>query len=133
MFLSCEDLSISSFHRSANMWIFIYLKSLLRKNCSFTFFLIFARVRCSSGPFCRFPGMITEWRRVSITTLWSLLIEKTICYFWVIRIFPLNGAKVQSLSFVYSTKCKLNLYLQTDIQNIYMEIERKWRELPFPF
>ena len=26
--LSCEDLLISSFHRSANMWIFIYLKSL---------------------------------------------------------------------------------------------------------
>ena len=25
--LSCEDLLISSFHRSANMWIFIYLKS----------------------------------------------------------------------------------------------------------
>ena len=24
---SCEDLLISSFHRSANMWIFIYLKS----------------------------------------------------------------------------------------------------------
>ena len=27
--LSCEDLLISSFHRSANMWIFIYLKSAL--------------------------------------------------------------------------------------------------------
>ena len=35
--LSCKDLLISSFHRSANMWIFIYLKS------SFTWMFIWTQ------------------------------------------------------------------------------------------
>ena len=35
--LSCEDLLISSFHRSANMWIFIYLKSLWHGSFNITY------------------------------------------------------------------------------------------------